>query len=63
MSDEDQLKALYEARGAYTDTLSKFPPAAGRQRYAQELPVVLERNREHHQTKQRISYLWGDMIP
>ncbi|GFK95870.1 hypothetical protein NNJEOMEG_03743 [Fundidesulfovibrio magnetotacticus] len=60
MSDADQLKALYESRGAYTDAQKALPLSAGRQRYARELPAVLERNREHHAFKQRLSYLWGE---
>jgi len=63
MSDEDQLKALYEARGAYTDNLKTVPKSSGRSRYDKELPTVLERNKAYQDRMQRASYLWGDLFP
>lgn len=46
MSPEDQIKALYEARSAYTDGQKGLAPEAGRERYRRELPRVLQRNKE-----------------
>lgn len=46
---DDQLKTLYSARGDYMDSLSKVPRSAGRGRYANELPAVLERNNAYQE--------------
>lgn len=50
---DDQLKTLYSARGDYMDSLSKVPKSAGRGRYANELPAVLERNNAYQEARRR----------
>ena len=52
-SPDDQLRTLYSARSAYTNSLSTVPPSAGRLRYANELPAVLARNEAYQQARRR----------
>jgi len=52
-SPDDQLRTLYAARSNYTDSLPKVPSSAGRGRYANELPAVLERNNVYQEARRR----------